>query len=165
MDLLESDLNYANKKANYSGLNEYGFTKLANIYFTNSLAKFFEESKIYSNIKSVSLHPGMVNSNFMDAIKVNFFYSIVFFILYPIYWYISRDAFMGAQTTLHLTFMSFNKLTNSAYYDNCKIVKKSSLANDEKICKRFMKHCLTLLKIKNADFNMFNQSFFDFLNK
>jgi len=165
IDLLESDLNYANKKSNYNGFSEYCFSKLANIYFTNNLAKFLEESKTYYNIKTVSLHPGTVNTHFLDAIKVNFFYRIGFFIIYPIYWYLARDAFMGAQTTLHLTFMSFNKLTNGAYYDNCKIYKKSGLANDEKLCKRFMKHSLNLLKTKNADFNMFNHSYFDFLNK
>lgn len=49
--------------SNFSTFTRYGHSKLANIYFTQELAKR------YPSIKSVSLHPGDVSTNMTQSIR------------------------------------------------------------------------------------------------
>ena len=118
------------KKVPYTWLKEsssnfynYSYSKLANVYFTNTLARFFEENKIC--FKAVSLHPGVVKTELVrfNGIlgKVISIFAYLFMSLF------FKDAYMGAQTTLHLCYIDYNSLINGGYYSDCKLDKISNL--------------------------------------
>lgn len=62
--LLDETLN--NDLASLSSFTRYGNSKIANIFYTQELARR------YSDIKSVSLHPGDVNTNLIQRIKKSY---------------------------------------------------------------------------------------------
>jgi len=144
MDGLEKDLDFKLAGPIYSGFYAYGFSKLTNIYFSLSLAKFFEKKKI--DFKVVSLHPGSVKTEI--ARPKNLLFKIVGWMLYPVMVLFFQDAFMGAQTTLHLCYMDYFSLINGGYYANCKLDKITPLASDESTRKRFMEYSRKLIETR-----------------
>ena len=54
----------------------YHTTKLMTIYFTHQLNNYFERDNI--QIKTVSLHPGVVNTEFMHFYKRKLWSKIIF---------------------------------------------------------------------------------------
>ena len=140
---LEKDLNFKNKILHSSIYYNYGFSKLANVFFTTTLAKFFEKNKI--DFKVASLHPGAVMTEIMRP--TNIFTKIIAFLITPLASVFFKDSFMGAQTTLHCCYVDFYNLINGGYYTNCKSDKISSLANDDTARKRFMEYSLKLIQM------------------
>ena len=60
----------------------YHTTKLMMIYFTQELNEYFDKRNI--PLKTVSLHPGVVNTEFMRFYKNQLWSKIIFTIFYPI---------------------------------------------------------------------------------
>lgn len=145
LDALEKDLEFNNDKLHsQSNFFNYGYSKLANIYFTNTLAKYFESQNI--KVKAVSLHPGAVRTEIMRP--TNIFYKIISILFYLLMLVFFKDSVMGAQTTLHVCYLDFASLVNSGYYTDCKLSKISTLASNEDKRKRFMDYSLSILRIK-----------------
>ena len=80
----------------------YGNTKLLMIYFSKFLNKLCEEK--YNYIKSASLHPGAVNTEFMRFLNKENYPILSYFakILLPLILFAFKTPEDGAQTQLHL---------------------------------------------------------------
>lgn len=125
----------------------YGNTKVGNIFFTQILAEYLE--KFYPHIKTVSLHPGAVFTDFTsNSMSSNFFIRIFYYIVTPIIYLFFRSPIAGAQTQLHLTYMDLKELVNGAYYENCRNNTKSTsnVAKNKDIRDLFIDYCHLMLK-------------------
>jgi len=149
MKLLDdTTFNYA--KEQYVGFQFYCLSKLANIYHSTALSKYFERNK--KNIKSVSIHPGAVYSEFAASAKMQQpLQKFIYKIIAPIKSIFFKDEFMGAQTSLHTCYIDYNNLVTEGYYEDCKLSKCSAnAANDEKRL-TFTKSCLKIIQEKVSD--------------
>jgi NAD(P)-dependent dehydrogenase (short-subunit alcohol dehydrogenase family) len=147
INALENDFEFKDSSLYKGSFSNYAYSKIANIYFTIALAEYLESKKL--SIKTVSLHPGAVLTEIFRP--SNKFYKIIGFFLYYLLYIFFKDAFMGAQTTLHVCYADYNDLTNGAYYSNCKISKMSDLANNKNLRNRFMDYSKRLIQSKNGE--------------
>ncbi len=116
------------KPSKYSAFKVYGDSKLANIYFSNILAKKLKGTHVTSN----SLHPGVVSTNFGSEAK-----GILGFIIK----YIAKPFMIsdvnGAKTSIFLATDPTIRHTTGKYFNKCKVASTSSLAQDETIAQKF----------------------------
>ena len=114
----------------------YSCCKLMNIYFALYLAELFKQK--YPHIKSASLHPGAVNTNFFRHLKY-FKSAKVIFDHMPIFWkYICKNTEQGSQTHLYLCHIPFDQLQSGGYYVDCQLNSISRKAKDSNIRKAIM---------------------------
>lgn len=90
-----------------SAVARYGQSKLANIYFTKSYAKR------YPTIKSVALHPGLVQTNIGGDMKGFSITSLIFRLLSA---FSSVDVATGALNQLWASTFQSEKVKSGAYY-------------------------------------------------
>ena len=98
------------------------------LYFSKYLTNICEEK--YKYIKSASLHPGCVFSDFLRFAKNNIFQHILYYILIPIFNFFFKTTKDGAQTQLNLCYIPFNELVSGAYYADCSVNNTKGFAND-----------------------------------
>ena len=98
-----------NEEKNFSPFTNYGYSKLANIYFARRLA----EDHKGDGIVSVSLHPGAVRTEL--ARRAPWFILIAFNILSRIFF---KNQEEGSQTSLFCALSP--DVVNGAYYSDCK---------------------------------------------
>ena len=135
----------------------YHITKLMMIYFTQTLNEFLSKNNL--DIKTVSLHPGVVNTEFMQFYENHFFTNIIFKIIYPIFVLCTKNTEEGSQTQLYLSYLNYSELVSGRYYADCKLEKISKTAQDKDLCKLFMNYtiekiCQQLPQYKN-NFNKY----------
>jgi NAD(P)-dependent dehydrogenase (short-subunit alcohol dehydrogenase family) len=118
------DLNWEHRK--YSGLKAYSDSKLANIVFTQELARRLEGIDVTAN----SLHPGVVATNIFGGMGV--IGSLVGFLLKPIM--LSPAA--GAATSVYLASSSEVAPVSGKFFDKCKAVEPAAAANDTAAARR-----------------------------
>lgn len=127
----------------------YGNTKLANIYFTQYLTDLFSSDKRYSHLHSYSLHPGVINSNFVDyQMKESIFFKYLFKFLYPILIFFLKTSNDGAQTQLFLCYSDSKDLKDGGFYNNCAIGTISQNAKNEQMKEYLMKETLKVINNK-----------------
>ena len=106
-----------NSNENYAPWVAYGQSKLANIYFTKELAK-----RLPSNVKTVSLHPGVVRTELgrymLDGSPGQ---KLLMNLGTPIFSLVTKDPESGAQTSLHCCLEPFETLESGKYYADCKV--------------------------------------------
>jgi len=108
------------------GMMGYCDTKLMNILFSNYLNQLLQGK----NMISVSLHPGVVASEF----STNFSFILRNFM--PIlYLMVGRTEKQGAMTTLHTIYTP--KIEGGRYYDSCRIAKENKVCKDKEVLKKF----------------------------
>lgn len=123
----------------------YANTKLANIYFTQYLAEYLD--KQYSYIKTASVHPGVVNTEFFSKLASRRSYlNLFFYLIYPFIYYMLKTPNIGAQTQLHLCYMDNKEMINGAYYQDCKIGSLTTLAKNVQVRNSFMKYSKYMIK-------------------
>lgn len=110
----------------YSTVKAYGNSKLYNIMFTRELARKLKNSPV----STFSLHPGAVNTNL--ASDSNSIFGWLFnvgkvFMLSP-------DK--GAKTTIWLSTQEEIENLSGGYFKNCKKVKPSRIARDDRACRQ-----------------------------
>lgn len=113
-----SNLDFAYTKTNYNWMTTYVLSKLANVH----LATYLGEYTSYKNIpvKVVSLHPGFINNRFFREIEAHdWFWFIRDTLQAPFRLFLFKDNIMGAQTSLHLSYMNWDDIVNGAYYKDC----------------------------------------------
>jgi NAD(P)-dependent dehydrogenase (short-subunit alcohol dehydrogenase family) len=107
-------------KEGYKGWEQYCVSKLSNTLFTEAAQPVINRKGL--RIKVVSLHPGVVRSNFFEAFGMN----CVQVLLWPFKWVFMKSLYQGIQTTLYCVHAPFDQLKGSGYYDNCGEGSKNS---------------------------------------
>lgn len=121
------DLDDLQNAKRYSGWTAYGQSKLANIYFSNELARRLDGSGVSVNC----LHPGFVASAFGNnnggwlRVAIGLAKSVAA---------ISQDN--GAKTSVYLASAPEVEGVSGQYFDKCKAVKSSPISYDEDIARR-----------------------------
>ena len=112
-------------------LNLYSIEKCFMMYFTSYFKDIFENKNI--DLKIVSLHPGSV---YTDFVRFGEDYTIVYYglkIFSPLFWFLCKSPFQGAQTQLFLSYVDYNELINGGYYADCKLTEQGKISKDEKL--------------------------------
>lgn len=109
----------------------YNHSKLANIMFTKGLQNYIEKHNL--NMKTVSLHPGVMRSPFMRGFST--FQRGMFNVMYPLMFVLMKDTHQGAQTTLATTLMPFEQLQAGGYYSDCELAVSSKPTHDPVLVK------------------------------
>jgi NAD(P)-dependent dehydrogenase (short-subunit alcohol dehydrogenase family) len=129
------DKDFTNFKKYYNGFIGknilYANTKIANVYFTSFLAELCEAK--YPHIKSFSLHPGGVDSDFFRGFMLGYKSRITIKLLRPVMWFFLKSSKAGAQTQLDLCYRDIKELDNGGYFKNCQLSSTVKLAKDKKI--------------------------------
>ena len=91
-------------------MKQYSNSKLLNVLFTVGLNNFLQENKIH-NIKTASLHPGAVESNFGNES-----FSVKCFRCFCCCIYVNNET--GARTSLYLSRIPFEQIRSGEYYND-----------------------------------------------
>ena len=118
----------------------YHTTKLMMIYFTQGLSDYLAKNNI--EIKTVSLHPGVVNTEFMIFYDSNLVTKIIMKIFYPIFVLCTKNVGEGSQTQLYLSYLDYAELASGKYYADCKFEKISKTAQNINLGKLFMNYTI-----------------------
>jgi len=123
----ESLVNDPKCDQSWGSLNSYTKSKLANVMFTSALADRLSSHK---HIKTASLHPGIVDSEFGTGVS-----GITCFKCFCCCLYVDNEA--GARTSLFLSRVKFEEIRSGAYYDsNTALKEMNPLGNDKKEIQR-----------------------------
>ena len=107
-------------------MDSYSKSKLANVMFSVSLADKLSNRK---NIKAVSLHPGIVASEFYN----NGSCLLKFFKCCCCCMFVDNER--GAMASLHTSRIEFSKLRSGAYYDDdTTIIEMNKIAQNRTEC-------------------------------
>lgn len=128
---------FNNQKGKFKPMVVYADTKLYNILFTKKLATLLKDK----NTNAYCLHPGFVNSNFGHNLGLGA--EIMLFFMRPF----MIDAKKGAQTTLHVANLPFDKNDNGLYFKNSKPKKPSKTASDEHLADELWLQTEKMLKM------------------
>ncbi|MFB3052494.1 MAG: SDR family oxidoreductase [Dehalococcoidia bacterium] len=112
----------------YGGMQAYGRSKLANIYFTRELARRLEGSGVTVN----ALHPGGVNTGFSHDGDTNGLYSFLWSLAKPFL----RSPEKGAQTSIYLASATEVEGVTGKYFANSKEAQPTSIAQDDEAARR-----------------------------
>jgi len=112
----------------YSPNTAYSQSKLANVLFAKELNRRLAPF----NVKSVSLHPGVIRTELTRHMKNAWWW----FLAAPLYPLVTITPIQGTQTTLYCALEDHNNLVGGSYLANCKITKESSRARKEEDQKR-----------------------------
>jgi len=110
------------------------------IYFTKELNEYLNKKNLA--IKTVCLHPGVVNTEFMRFYQNDSSTKIIFNLIYPIFKLCTKTVEEGAQTQLYLSYLDYKDLASGAYYADCKLEKISKTAQDNNLGKEFMNYTI-----------------------
>ena len=110
------------------------------IYFTQGLSEYFLKNN--KDIKTVSLHPGVVNTEFMIVYQIDFCYRIIFNLFYPLFKLCTKNVEEGSQTQLFLSYLDYSELASGRYYADCKFEKISKTAQNVNLGKKFMNYTI-----------------------
>jgi NAD(P)-dependent dehydrogenase (short-subunit alcohol dehydrogenase family) len=125
-------------KNNYSTMRAYGCSKLCNILFTRALVQRLEGTGITAN----SLHPGFVNTRIGDGTKG--FGAAIFRFMKKF----AITPEKGAETIVFLASSDNVPKTPGLYFDKCKPVEPSKLAQDDAAAERLWQETAKLAGIK-----------------
>ncbi|KAL7839890.1 hypothetical protein SRHO_G00265480 [Serrasalmus rhombeus] len=137
--------NYKYQRLDFQDLNynlfpffTYCRSKLANIYFTQELARMMEGK----GVMAYAVHPGYVQSNWTCH------YSFLFQLLMKVImfmFYVSCEA--GAQTVVHCAVADEVITNNGGYFCDCKPAKLQAFANDAGVAKKLWEASERLVKL------------------
>jgi retinol dehydrogenase-12 len=128
------------KKKYYSNeigkFNLYFTTKLMIIFLTEFLAEFFIKNG--NLIKIVSLHPGIINSEYLRFLNNYKIIYKIFIFVQPIWNFFAKNCEEGAQTQLFLSYVDWNEIVNGGYYSECKLSLFSKKVRNKKLKKKIV---------------------------
>lgn len=116
------DWDNLNAEKSFNAFRTYGLSKLANILFSNKLAKLLESDQITVN----SLHPGAVNTNFGKE----GYPALVNIFLQALGDRILLSSEQGAQTSIYLASSPEVNNVTGGYFSRKKKVQPSGVASD-----------------------------------
>ena len=113
------------ERSRYRSFRQYGRSKLANIFFTQELARRLSGKNITVNC----LHPGFVASEFMAK-------GGLWSIIKPIAYLFAVNVVDGAKTSVYLASSPEVANISGKYFDKCKEKQPNKLANNADAAKR-----------------------------
>jgi len=121
------------KTKSLTAFDEYGFSKLANIWHTNEIATQIQ----YQGIQAYSLHPGVVKTGIWRHIPkpLNYFGAMPFL----------KTAQEGAKTTL-FCLKTNDQFPNGQYFSDCRPAQTSALAQNQQLQKELWNYSLQAIK-------------------
>jgi len=129
---------------NFSMLDSYKQSKLANVMFTKELQRRVAKD----NIKVVCLCPGLIGTDLNRDLKTSkWYHRLMVWALKPF----QKSLLEGGQNSLYCALEDAEKLDDGGYYRDCKRAKENPLSKDEANCKRLWDISEKLIseKIKN----------------
>lgn len=119
-------------KEKFNQLNLYCKSKLANVLYTEKLNQIF--SIKMPNSKSVSLHPGTVQTEFSTNMGNRFvflWFKTMSFLRF------FKNEHQGAQTTLTCVLAEIEELKGGKFYAECDVYPRHPLADDQEYVDKF----------------------------
>jgi NAD(P)-dependent dehydrogenase (short-subunit alcohol dehydrogenase family) len=153
-NLIFNDLERFKKKyySNEIGkFNLYFTTKLMIIFLTEFLAEFF--IKKGNLIKIVSLHPGIINSEYLRFLNNYKIIYKIFIFVQPIWNFFAKNCEEGAQTQLFLSYVDWNEIVNGGYYSECKLSLFSKKVRNKKLKKKIVDWTINEINKNGFKFN------------
>ena len=102
-------------KDNFGFYLQYAYSKLGNVFFNQFLHEYIVQQKL--NVETVALHPGTIHSAI--ARDAPFHLRLLGYLVYPLFYLVTKSLVKGAQTTLHLCFSK--NVKSGEYYKDCDI--------------------------------------------
>eukprot|EP01084_Bolivina_argentea_P172552 298914_1 len=124
----------------------YGQSKLLQILHMKLLQKELNSNGYDSKIQCVSITPGLVRTNIINKETGILLYCLII-LIYPLWWYLSRDIMMGSQVVLHVC--CNDDIVSGGYYSNCRLKKskgKNGCSNDMELCQQIWNKSKLLLQ-------------------
>jgi NAD(P)-dependent dehydrogenase (short-subunit alcohol dehydrogenase family) len=118
----------------FSILNQYGFTKLCNLYHAQHLNSILKENGI-RNVTVNALHPGAIKTELeRESANLPFYHRIyavpIVFIIRSLFF---RSVRAGAQTSIYAASAPEMRHVSGKYLSRLKIAKTSKLAQDKRV--------------------------------
>ncbi|XP_056423447.1 retinol dehydrogenase 13 isoform X3 [Hyla sarda] len=142
-DIDFDDLNWEKKKYNTKAA--YCQSKLANVLFTNELAKRLQGTGVTAN----SLHPGVADTELgrHTGMHQSTFSSSV---LAPIFWFLIKSPRQAAQPSVYLAVAEELQGTSGKYFNGLKEKEAAKQALDEKTAKKLWEESAKLVHLDEA---------------
>ncbi|KAK1785953.1 hypothetical protein P4O66_017709 [Electrophorus voltai] len=105
----------------------YNNSKLCNVLFTHELAKRLQGT----SVACFSLHPGLVSTELSRSLHARFRH-----LLKPIAALFFKDAWEGAQTTLHCALQEGIEGLSGRYFSDCTVRKLQPKARDDAVARK-----------------------------
>ena len=150
-----NNLEFSFNRKRYDWMKTYILSKLAGVHLSQYLGDYCYKKNI--KVKVVSVHPGFINNHFFRDIEKNSIYWFIRdFIQAPYRWLMFKNNVMGAQTTLHCSYMDWDELSNGGYYRDCRYeqIRKIGLLTNSKKLIAFDKAILKKNNIVKGDKNI-----------
>ena len=132
------DFDDLHSKNRFSPTGVYGNSKLANVLFTNELARRLEGTDVTVN----ALHPGFIRTNM--AANNGWFVRLVL----PLVHWRSLTPEQGAKTSIYLASSPEVEGVSGKYFINCKEVSSSPASHDRESALRLWEESLKLTGLK-----------------
>ncbi|KAK3434338.1 short-chain dehydrogenase TIC 32, chloroplastic [Eucalyptus grandis] len=129
-----------NSESEYSSIQAYGQSKLANILHANELARRLKEEGV--QITANSLHPGAITTNLLRH------HSILNVLASSLGRLFLKNVQQGAATTCYVALHSQVKGVSGEYFMDSNKAKASSLAQDAELAKKLWDFSISLLRPK-----------------
>lgn len=148
-DVKEFETYDFNEKS-YSAFKQYVLSKLGNIFFTQYLNNYLIKNKL--NIKTASLHPGVINTELGREFKG--IWTLVKYAMVPFMWLFMKTPRMGAETTLHLCYVPDEEFKSGMYYADSSYKILMPHAQDHNNMEKFMTYSRNLIDIYGRDYDV-----------
>ncbi|CAF0941171.1 unnamed protein product [Adineta steineri] len=121
----------------YWKINAYSHSKLANILFTNELARRLQDTNITAN----SLHPGVVRTEVIRNILGHYqiILNTILLLITPLWCCFTKSPEQGAQTSIYLASDRRLNHVTGKYFKECKEYPSSKTSLDQQAAKRLWK--------------------------
>jgi retinol dehydrogenase-12 len=126
---LSKDVLSAEQGRSYNRLQMYNNTKLYQIMFSNELHRRLRRSTPPLPYTTVSLHPGVANTEFLDHFIPVWFHNAGNWIINA---FIARTNEQSAETTLYTATAPQLENVSGIYLDNCQAAVPMNVARDER---------------------------------
>ncbi|XP_062513210.1 retinol dehydrogenase 14-like isoform X2 [Corticium candelabrum] len=117
----------------YGGVRAYAQSKLANVLFTRQLAERLDGT----GVTVCSLTPGLVRTELgRHMFRSKLVYRILWVVLYPLYWLVTKSPSQGAQTLIYCAVAEELEGVSGRYYADCAETKLREHAMDDGVAKK-----------------------------
>ncbi|KAH8551934.1 hypothetical protein BGW37DRAFT_552202 [Umbelopsis sp. PMI_123] len=116
-------------KVGYQAWKSYNQSKLANVLYTGYLSRQLKGTGVVVG----AVHPGIVRTGLTRYLAEGILANVFSIAIYPPRYLFTKNAWQGAQTTLHLaTSDNLNESNSGEYWADCKVIRGGSKYQHDK---------------------------------